>query len=149
MEVYERGKNLGSFNYMDDSDFDDSYMGYFIEYNNMVYQIIVTRHNVIVNPESQAIPFAPSLDYARNQIVKKSEEPISVETRIVDKNYFDNASEFHKIDYDLVAEKMENMLDSDTTFSEFFNIETDEIPTNINHKNLDVNNNSINFDRPW
>jgi hypothetical protein len=156
MEIYEVGKNLGSFNYLNEYDPDGIYIGYFIEYGNMVYQIIVNQNNVLIDPEGQAIPFAPSLQHANNEVIKKSKEPIKIETHTVSNNHFDDQGEFHKINYDSVSAKMENVfeetfLNENPFENEFDNfIESDYQNENlVKNKVTDVKTNAINFNTPW
>jgi hypothetical protein len=156
MEIYEVGKNLGSFNYLNEYDPDGIYIGYFIEYGNMVYQIIVNQNNVLLDPEGNAVPFAPSLQHANNEALKKSKEPIKVETHTVSDDYFNNQGEFHKINYDIVDEKMENLfeetfLNENSFENEFDNFSDSEYQNEnvVKNKVTDIKTNVINFNTPW
>jgi hypothetical protein len=56
-EVYDIGRRLESFNYINQFDLDNVYIGYLIQIENTVYQVIVNQHNVIINPDEQAVIF--------------------------------------------------------------------------------------------
>lgn len=157
MEIYDLGKNLGSFNYMDSDSLDEKYIGYLIEYQNMVYQIITNQNNVLVNPEDDAIPFAPSLDHVKNELRKKINEPIEVKTVTVNPDYFNTDSEFHKIDYEVLNEYMVNKIETNTLFddnideivSENYSQNIVKPKSNENGQSGSTFNNFVDFNRPW
>lgn len=146
MEVFEFGKNLGSFNYMDHSIYDENCLGYLVEFENMIYQILVNTNNVLLDPEGEAIPFAPSLDDVKSSLIKKSKEPLKIETRTVDPDYFDTPSEFHKINYEVLNEYMQHKIETNSLFDD----NEAEIPKRDKGGDSGPTlNNFLDFNRPW
>lgn len=56
-EVYDIGKKLESFNYINQYDLDNYYIGYLIQVENTIYQVIVNQHNLLIDPYEEAEVF--------------------------------------------------------------------------------------------
>ena len=84
MEVFDRGKIIETFNYMDDFDLENSYIGYLIELNDIVYTVIATNHNMLIDPESEAEIFTTDINGVYSQIEQSMNEPLRIETKLVD-----------------------------------------------------------------
>jgi hypothetical protein len=154
MEVFDRGKILETFNYMDEYDFENTHMGYLIELNGIVYQIITTEHNLLINPESEAVVFASDINDVYSQIENSMKEPIQIQTQMVDDDYFGNKSDI-QVDDDVIKYKgnvIANRFTNETIFDEYRELdswknETSEQQQTGNTGTID--NNIINFNTPW
>lgn len=56
-EVYDIGRRIESFNYINPYDLDNVYIGYLIQVDNVTYQVIVNQHNMIIDPNEKATIF--------------------------------------------------------------------------------------------
>ncbi len=56
-DVYDIGKRIESFNYINQYDLDNYYIGYLIQIENTIYQVIVNQHNLLVDPYGEAEVF--------------------------------------------------------------------------------------------
>lgn len=152
MEVFDKGKILETFNYMDDYDFENIHIGYLIQVNDTVYQVIATQHNLLLNPEEEAIVFTTQLNDMYSDIEKSMQEPIKIETKMVDENEFDKKSDI-EIDDDVIKYKgkvIVKRFTNETIFDEYKELDSwknDMEQQNGNSGTID--NNIINFNTPW
>lgn len=152
MEVFDKGKILETFNYMDDYDFENIHIGYLIQVNDTVYQVIATQHNLLLNPEEEAIVFTTQLNDMYSDIQRSMQEPIKIETKMVDENEFDKKSDI-EIDDDVIKYKgkvIVKRFTNETIFDEYKELDSwknDMEQQNGNSGTID--NNIINFNTPW
>lgn len=152
MEVFDKGKILETFNYMDDYDFENIHIGYLIQVNDTVYQVIATQHNLLLNPEEEAIVFTTQLNDMYSDIEKSMQEPIKIETKMVDENEFDKKSDI-EVDDDVIKYKgkvIVKRFTNETIFDEYKELDSwknDMEQQNGNSGTID--NNIINFNTPW
>lgn len=152
MEVFDKGKIVETFNYMDDYDFENIHIGYLIQVNDTVYQVIATQHNLLLNPEEEAIVFTTQLNDMYSDIQRSMQEPIKIETKMVDENEFDKKSDI-EIDDDVIKYKgkvIVKRFTNETIFDEYKELDSwknDMEQQNGNSGTID--NNIINFNTPW
>lgn len=152
MEVFDKGKIVETFNYMDDYDFENIHIGYLIQVNDTVYQVIATQHNLLLNPEEEAIVFTTQLNDMYSDIEKSMQEPIKIETKMVDENEFDKKSDI-EVDDDVIKYKgkvIVKRFTNETIFDEYKELDSwknDMEQQNGNSGTID--NNIINFNTPW
>jgi len=152
MEVFDRGKIIETFNYMDDFDLENYYIGYLIEFNDIVYKVIATNHNMLIDPEGEAEIFTTDISGVYSQIEQSMSEPIRIETKLVDD--FEEKSDI-EVDNEVIRYKgrvVANRFTNETVFDQYREIDAwkqnnDDKP-NGGTKG-DINNNIINFNRPW
>lgn len=152
MEVFDKGKIVETFNYMDDYDFENIHIGYLIQVNDTVYQVIATQHNLLLNPEEEAIVFTTQLNDMYSDIQRSMQEPIKIETKMVDENEFDKKSDI-EVDDDVIKYKgkvIVKRFTNETIFDEYKELDSwknDMEQQNGNSGTID--NNIINFNTPW
>lgn len=56
-EVYDNGRIIETFNYINQFDPYNNYIGYLIKIDNTVYEIVVNQHNLLVDPDEKAVIF--------------------------------------------------------------------------------------------
>jgi hypothetical protein len=153
MEVFDRGKILETFNYMDEYDFENTHMGYLVELNGIVYQIIATENNILINPESEASIFTSDINDVYSQIEKDMKEPIKIETRMVGDDYFENKSDI-QVDDGVIKYKgnvIVNRFTNQTVFDEYKELDSWKNETSEQQTGNTgiVDNNIIDFNTPW
>lgn len=152
MEVFDRGRIVETFNYMDEYDFENTYIGYLIQVNDIVYQVIATQHNLILNPEEEAIVFTTELNTIYSDIEKSMQEPIRIETKLVNEDEFDKKSDV-EVDEDVIKYKgkvIAKRFTNETIFDQYKEIDAWKNNTDSQNGNSGtINNNIINFDTPW
>lgn len=155
MEVFDNGKIIEIFNYMDEYNFENTYIGYLIQIEDTVYQVIATQHNLLLNPEEEAIVFTTQLNDMYSDIKKSMQEPIKIETKLVDENEFDKKSDIEVDDYvikykgKVIAKRFTN----ETIFDQYKELdswnEDNQSTNNTNDNNGNIVNNITNFNTPW
>jgi len=152
MEVFDRGKIIETFNYMDDFDLENSYIGYLIELNDIVYTVIATNHNMLIDPESEAEIFTTDINDVYSQIEQSMNEPLRIETKLVDD--FEEKSDI-EVDDDVIKYKgrvVANRFTNESIFDQYKEIDAwkriDADEPN-DGTNGNVNNTIIDFNRPW
>lgn len=152
MEVFDRGKIIETFNYMGDFDLENSYVGYLIQLNDTVYQVIATKHNMLIDPEGDAEIFTTDINDVYYQIEQSMNEPLRIETKLV--NDFEEKSDI-EVDDEVIKYKgrvVVNRFTNESIFDQYKDIDAwkrndDDMP-NDGTKG-DINNNIIDFNRPW
>jgi hypothetical protein len=56
-EVYDIGRIIETFNYINQYDPYNTYIGYLVKVDNTVYEIVVNQHNMLVDPDEKASIF--------------------------------------------------------------------------------------------
>lgn len=80
-EVFNIGKVLEVFNYLNPTDLDNNYIGYLIEIDRVIYQVIATEHNRLLNPDEPAHIFSDN-SQALYDAMMQTPEPIQVLTSV-------------------------------------------------------------------
>lgn len=125
-EVYDIGRRIESFNYVNQYDLDNVYIGYLIQIENTIYQVIVNQYNIIVNPDDQAEIFG----------MAGSDGNVSLVNGINSSFPIPNNTETRNIVPDVDPFELISMFDRDGNTVE-------DISENT------VNSNLIDFNRPW
>ena len=152
MEVFDRGRIIETFNYMDEYDFENTYIGYLIQVNDTVYQVIATQHNLILNPEEEANVFTTDLTGIYSDIERSMKEPIRIETKLVGDDEFEKKSDI-EVEEDVIKYKgkvIVKRFTNETIFDEYKELDSwknDMEQQNGNSGTID--NNIINFNTPW
>lgn len=152
MEVFDRGKIVETFNYMDDFDLENSYIGYLIQLNDIVYKVIATNHNMLIDPESEAEILATDINDIYSQIEQSMNEPLRIETKLVDD--FEEKSDI-EVDDGVIKYKgrvVANHFTNESIFDQYKEIDAWKIIDDDGSNdgtNGNVNNTIIDFYRPW
>jgi hypothetical protein len=125
-EVYDVGRRLESFNYINQFDLDNVYIGYLIQVDNTVYQVIVNQHNMIINPDDQAEIFRIAGSDGGRTLV----DGINSSFPIPDNREF------------------ANQIDDVDPFELMSKFDNDGNPVK-NTESDNLNSNLIDFNRPW
>lgn len=56
-EVYDIGRIVETFNYINQFDPYNNYIGYLIKVDNTIYEIVVNQHNILFDPDEKASVF--------------------------------------------------------------------------------------------
>lgn len=56
-EVYDMGRIVETFNYINQFDPYNNYIGYLVKVDNTIYEIVVNQHNMLVDPDEKAVIF--------------------------------------------------------------------------------------------
>jgi hypothetical protein len=125
-EVYDIGRRIESFNYVNQYDLDNVYIGYLIQIENTIYQVIVNQYNIIVNPDEQAEIFGMAGSDGNKSFVNGINSSFPIPDNTETRNMIPDIDPFELI----------SMFDRDG------NTIKDESENN-------VNSNLIDFNRPW
>lgn len=125
-EVYDIGRRIESFNYVNQYDLDNVYIGYLIQIENTIYQVIVNQYNIIVNPDDQAEIFGMAGSDGNGSLVNGINSSFPIPNNTETRNIVPDVDPFELI----------SMFDRDGNTLE-------DISENT------VNSNLIDFNRPW
>lgn len=152
MEVFDRGRIIETFNYMDEYDFENTYIGYLIQVNDTVYQVIATQHNLILNPEEEANVFTTDLTGIYSDIERSMKEPIRIETKLVGDDEFEKKSDI-EVEDDVIKYKgkvIAKRFTDETIFDQYRELDSWKEDDQLkNGSNGNVENTIINFNSPW
>ena len=80
--VFDSGKIIDIFNYIHPNDIDGEYIGYLVEFNNSVYEIIKHQRDGILNPDDTAELISDNLDSIYDYIDEINEKPLNIKNNI-------------------------------------------------------------------
>lgn len=144
-EVFEIGKIIETFYYINEFDLENNYIGYLVEFNDIVYQIVTTEHNMILNPDEEAFVFTNNLNDVYSSIDAAMNEPIDFSFNTVDDINEKKDNDFYVDDFVI---KYKNKVIANTygpndwdQYGKFDNSKSNG-PDDIDH-------NFIDFNSPW
>ena len=104
-EVYDMGRRIESFNYIDPYDLDNMYIGYLIKVDSIVYQVVVNQHNMIIHPNEKATIFRIE-GGLNNTTVNTMQNSVPFPPNMSD--YFDESDDGASIDPNTLLNKFDN-----------------------------------------
>jgi hypothetical protein len=144
-EVFDTGKIIETFHYINQFDLENDYIGYLVQFNDIVYQLVATEHNILLNPNEEAILFTDNLDAVYSSIEAAMSEPIDFSFNTVDDINEKKDDDFYADDFVI---KYKNKVIANTygpndwdQYGKFDDSNTND-SDNIDH-------NFIDFNSPW
>jgi hypothetical protein len=75
-EIFSRGKIIDKFIAVNPDDPDNDYTSCSVEYNNILYEIVVDKNNVVLNPDEDAIVISDNLKDILEAPVEEDNKPL-------------------------------------------------------------------------
>lgn len=76
-EIFSRGKIIDKFIAVNPDDPDSDYTSCSVEYNNILYEVVVDKHNVVLNPDDDAFIISDNLkNLLETPVDEKADEPL-------------------------------------------------------------------------
>lgn len=130
-EVYDIGRRIESFNYINPYDLDNVYIGYLIQVDSIIYQVIVNQHNMIIDPNEEATIFRVA-GGPNNSLVNVMNTSVPFPSNM--NEYLNQTDDDATIDPNTLLNK--------------FDADGNEIINRENEKD-NINSNYSNFNSPW
>ena len=144
-EVFDNGRIIETFYYINQFDLTNDYIGYLIQVDDIVYQIVTTEHNILLNPHDEAILFTDNLEAVYSEIDNAINEPL--------KFSFDmDNDQIEKKDNDLYVDDFVIKYKGNVIANTYGPNDWDQHHKfdNSNSNNQDdTNHNFIDFNSPW
>ena len=80
--IFKNGNIIETFNFINEYDLNNDYIGHLVEYNNAVYQIVTDSNNKLIDPDEPAEIVSEHINYIYDYIDELENSPIKFGTEL-------------------------------------------------------------------
>jgi len=90
--VFDYGKVIDTFNYINVNDIDGEYIGHLIQFNSTVYEVIIHQSGGILYPNDDARVVSDNIDVIYNHIDEINDKPFNIKNFVEEGQQTDNVT---------------------------------------------------------
>lgn len=90
--VFDYGKVIDTFNYINVNDIDGEYIGHLIQFDSTVYEVIIHQSGGTLNPNDDARIVSENIDVIYNHIDEINDKPLNIKNFVEEEQKTDNVT---------------------------------------------------------